>query len=268
MKRLMLFFVTLFLFYPSNCIYLSADLPENSASPEAGMALGNYMTWFYNELNDDMGKPDFQVFKQALTGFFVLKSEGKLNDNLLTIIDFSRSSNEKRLWIVDVSQMEIVHRSLVSHGQNSGELYASRFSNIPSSYQSSLGFYITGNTYTGKHGTSLLLEGIEPGINDKARERAIVMHSADYVSESFIRQYGRLGRSQGCPAIPKEGHREVISKIAGGSCLFIYHPDEAYQNTTQLKAEDKAVAGMTRFFVETPVFKEVFSALPMIVKAV
>lgn len=261
MKRLMVFFVTLFLFFPSNYIYLSADLPGKTSSPEAGMSMGHYMTWFYNELNDDMGKPDFQVFKKALTGFFVLKSEGKLSRDFLTLVDFTRSSNEKRLWIIDVSKMKIVHRSLVSHGRNSGELFASRFSNIPSSYQSSLGFYVTGSTYTGKHGTSLLLEGQEPGINDKARERAIVIHSANYVSESFIQQYGRLGRSQGCPAIPIEGHREVISKIAGGSCLFIYYPDEIYQASTQLNAEDKALAGMTRFYAEIPGFKEVFSAI-------
>jgi hypothetical protein len=117
---------------------------------------------------------------------------------------------------------------LVAHGKNTGELYAEKFSNISGSYTSSLGFYSTGDTYHGGHGLSLFLDGVEDGINDKARERAIVIHGADYVTEAFIKQNGRLGRSFGCPSLPPEINEEVIQTISGGSCLFIYADDKEY----------------------------------------
>jgi hypothetical protein len=156
------------------------------------------------------------------------------------------------MWIVDVDKMKIVRQSLVSHGRNSGELYANKFSNITSSYQSSLGFYTTGDIYTGKHGMSLYLDGVEKGINDNARERAIVIHSADYVSKNFIASNGRLGRSQGCPAIPVEDHKKVISLISGGSCLYIYHPQDMYHSKTGIVGQEIALAGMIKFFDEQP----------------
>ncbi|MFZ0280352.1 MAG: murein L,D-transpeptidase catalytic domain family protein, partial [Bacteroidales bacterium] len=128
--------------------------------------------------------------------------------------------------------------------------YASHFSNTPSSYQSSLGFYITGDTYIGKHGISLILDGVEPGINDKARERSIVMHGADYVSKSFIREYGRLGRSFGCPSIPLEDHERIINLLSGMSCIYIYYPDESYLASTHLFATEPALKGINSFLNE------------------
>jgi hypothetical protein len=122
----------------------------------------------------------------------------------------------------------------VAHGRNSGEEFARFFSNVPNSNQSSLGFYLTGNTYQGKHGLSLKLKGIEQGINHFAEERAIVLHGADYVSESFIKKHGRLGRSQGCPAVSQELSKPIIEKIKEGSCLFIYSPDSKYFKSTRL----------------------------------
>jgi hypothetical protein len=114
---------------------------------------------------------------------------------------------------------------------------AEHFSNSPGSFASSPGFYITGETYIGKNGLSLTLDGIEKGINDKARERAIVMHGADYVSSDFVKTYGRLGRSQGCPAVPKELNKEIIQTIKGGSCLFIYVPKASYLSNSRIIKE-------------------------------
>lgn len=122
----------------------------------------------------------------------------------------------------------MLYHCLVSHGRNTGEVMAKKFSNKPGSYTSSPGFYTTGETYFGKHGISLRLNGIENGINDKARERAIVIHGAEYVSPEFIAKYGRLGRSLGCPAVPEELSRDIIETIKDGTCLFVYAPTESY----------------------------------------
>jgi hypothetical protein len=178
--------------------------------------------------------PDSIVFQEGVMGYFALKNRQELDKSLLIIVDFGLSSNKKRLWVIDMDRPEILYHTLVAHGRNSGEEYAKSFSNRPQSYQSSLGFYITGNTYHGKHGLSLYLNGIEEGINDNAKERSIVMHGADYVSRLFIKKHGRLGRSFGCPSLPMEMHEEIINKIKGKSCLFIYHPDERYHSHSKL----------------------------------
>ena len=123
---------------------------------------------------------------------------------------------------------KILFHSLVAHGRNTGEEFATVFSNLNSSNKSSLGFYATGEIYRGKHGASLRLDGLEKGLNDKARERGVVMHGADYVSESFIRDHKRLGRSQGCPAVPVELTDEIIQVIKDKSCLYIYHPSRSF----------------------------------------
>ncbi len=179
-------------------------------------------------------KPNFEMFSLALAGYQQLKEDNKLiKQDILTLIDFSKSANQKRLWIIDLKNNKVLKHTLVAHGRNTGEEYASKFSNTPESNQSSLGFYVTGSTYVGKHGTSLKLHGMEKGINDNAERRAIVMHAAEYVSESFIKRVGRLCRSQGCPAVPVEEHKEIIQTLANGTCLFIYFPDSCY--TTQSK---------------------------------
>jgi hypothetical protein len=165
----------------------------------------------------------FDVFENALKGWEKLNF--KINSKpVFTIADLSQSSNLKRLYIIDVEKAIVLFNTYVAHGRNSGEEYAHSFSNESQSFKSSLGFYITGKPYQGKHGLSLLLKGIEKGINDKAEQRAIVMHGADYVSEAFINQSGRLGRSLGCPAISPQLTAPIIEQIKDGSCLFIYHP--------------------------------------------
>lgn len=168
--------------------------------------------------------PSLESFEIAFEGYENLKSQNKLENTILTIIDFSLSSNDKRLWVIDMESNEVLYHTLVAHGRNSGEEFATNFSNKPESFKSSLGFYLTAEIYTGKHGSSLKLDGIEKGINDNARDRAIVIHGADYVSEMFARNNGRLGRSQGCPALPEDLNKKIINKIKNKSVLFIYHP--------------------------------------------
>jgi hypothetical protein len=176
-----------------------------------------------------------QAVRLALNGYQKLRSLGKLaNVQYLTIADFSKPSNEERLFIIDMNIMQVVVKSLVAHGRNSGVKMANQFSNRYASFQSSLGFYITGGIYKGKHGASLELEGVEKGINDQAKERAIVIHGADYVSNTLIQQQGYIGRSLGCPAVPNNQVAKIINTIKGASCLFIYAPDLSYTKKSSL----------------------------------
>ncbi|MEP7012967.1 MAG: murein L,D-transpeptidase catalytic domain family protein [Acidobacteriota bacterium] len=147
------------------------------------------------------------------------------NPKLLTVIDYSRPSTEPRLFVLDRTTGTVLRKELVAHGQGTGENYATAFSNDEGSHQSSLGLFLTEDTYLGSNGYSLRLRGLEPGVNDRAEERAIVMHGAPYVSAEFARQHGRLGRSWGCPALSQEVAHEVIDQIQGGSLVFAYYPD-------------------------------------------
>jgi hypothetical protein len=170
--------------------------------------------------------PSFDCFTYAIEGFLKYKEQGVFQKDILTLVDFSQSGNTKRLWVIDLSTSEILLHTLVAHGRNTGEEFAKYFSNRPESFQSSLGFYATAEVYNGKHGVSLKLDGLQQGLNDKARERAVVIHGADYVSEKFIQNNKRLGRSQGCPAVPVEYSEKLIGLIKGNTCLFIYHPSQ------------------------------------------
>jgi hypothetical protein len=174
--------------------------------------------------------PQFDIFQKAMKGYAQLRSKQELsNDTLLTVIDYRMSANDKRMWVLDIKNKKVLFNCLVAHGKNTGEEFAEKFSNIPESYQSSVGFYVTDGIYEGKHGMSLYLDGKEKGFNDKARARYIVMHGADYVSEKFIEENGRLGRSHGCPAIPHELESEIIPLISEKTCLFIYAPLKKYE---------------------------------------
>ena len=174
--------------------------------------------------SNNLELPKIESFSEALKGFYLLKEKGIVKKDVLTLIDFSLSSNTKRLWVIDLVSNKILYHSLVAHGRNTGEEFATSFSNHASSFKSSLGFYLTGEIYQGKHGNSLKLDGLEKGLNDNARERGIVMHAANYVSSFFVKNNNRLGRSQGCPAIPVEFSNQIINVIKNKSCLFIYHP--------------------------------------------
>jgi len=169
------------------------------------------------------------AFDYAMKGYNYLLSSGKLtNDQIISIVDFSQTSSKKRLYIIDLKNKKLLFNTYVSHGRNSGREMANEFSNEPESNKSSLGFYVTGDTYMGKHGFSMRLFGEEKGINDNANSRAIVMHSAAYVSENAIRMQGFVGRSLGCPALPENLYKPIIEKIKKGSCLFLYSPDKYY----------------------------------------
>jgi hypothetical protein len=174
------------------------------------------------ELEDDI---EFETFKRALIGYEIYSCT---NREIITIIDYTKPSTEERLFIIDLEEKELLYKTLVAHGKNSGLNLAVNFSNTGSSLKSSPGFYTTAETYHGKHGYSLRLDGLEAGINDNARKRAIVMHGANYVNKGFIKAHNRLGRSWGCPAVPSELSKEIIDIIKGGSCLYIHANDENY----------------------------------------
>lgn len=221
-------------------------IPSFSFSPHTFHNTGN--TWFtaadaavarFNLLYDslELGALELsrKAYEDAVQGFITLQANGAIrNTGVLTIVDFSLPSNKKRLFIIDMQNGRLLFNTWVAHGRNSGKLMATRFSNRYNSYMSSLGFYVTGDPFIGQHGYSLHLDGIEPGWNDHALRRSIIMHPADYVSQEHIRQWGYLGRSEGCPAIPEELDQPIIDQIKGGSCLFIYAPDARYQHRSNL----------------------------------
>jgi hypothetical protein len=176
-----------------------------------------------------------QAFSLALKGFQQLVRAGKIQkDNLLSILDFSLPSGKKRLFVIDLATGQLMFHTYAAHGKKSGMAIPTRFSNKVNSNKSSLGFYLTGETYNGSHGESLRLLGEEKGINDKALQRGIVIHSASYVDEATVQQQGFIGRSQGCPAIPKDVYHDVIETIKDGSCIFMYSPDKFYLSHSKI----------------------------------
>ena len=177
----------------------------------------------------DTGLPR-NAFDLAIKGLNKLNTEGKLlNPNIVTIADYSQSSNKKRLYVIDLKDRKLLFNTYVAHGRNTGDEYARSFSNEEGSLKSSLGFYITEKPFIGTHtGFALMINGVEKGINDRAVKRAIIIHGADYATEDFIKKYGRLGRSLGCPALPPDMNKPIIETIKGGTCLFIYNPDNKY----------------------------------------
>ncbi|MGK6352551.1 murein L,D-transpeptidase catalytic domain family protein [Parapedobacter sp. DT-150] len=174
---------------------------------------------------------NYEAFEQAMIGYTTIPAKNK---DILTVIDFTLPSTEKRMYVLDMENKKLLFHTIVSHGRNSGEKYATEFSNKHGSLQSSLGFYLTDATYQGGNGYSLRLEGLERGINDQAMARAVVIHGADYCSENVIRATGRLGRSYGCPALPRELNKPIINTIKNGSLLFIYAGNEAYMANSEI----------------------------------
>jgi hypothetical protein len=172
---------------------------------------------------------DTTVLRLALNAVTCAKQTGAVvDDRLLTVIDYSKASTEPRLWVLDLASERLLFEELVAHGRGSGDNYATQFSNIEGSHQTSLGLFRTADTYVGSNGYSLRLDGLEPGVNDRARDRAIVMHGAPYVSEANLRAAGRLGRSWGCPALRPAVARTLIDTIKEGSLVFAYYPDKEW----------------------------------------
>lgn len=208
---------------------LSAPAADSAAAADdfsARVAVLSTSLW------EGLGLADLGLTRAALDygvqGYLTLQARGALpNDGILTVIDFSRSSHTKRLYIIDMERMELLVHTYVAHGKNSGLNYATRFSDTPESLQSSLGFYVTKGTYFGKHGLSLKLDGQERGFNANAEARAVVVHGADYIGPHRLSS-AYMGRSFGCPAVPSAEKDKVIGLIKNGTCLFIYHPDKKY----------------------------------------
>ena len=184
--------------------------------------------------NQNASMPKLESFTNAIKGYSKLKAQGKIKNETLTIIDFSLSSTEKRLWVLDMTTNKVIFNTVVAHGRNTGGEFATKFSNTNNSNQSSLGFYVTDNTYYGKNGLSLFLDGQEKGFNTNARKRYVVFHGAKYANTDFVKRNGRLGRSLGCPAVPTAVNNAIIIKIKNKSCFFIYHPNKNYKANSKL----------------------------------
>ena len=183
------------------------------------------------------------VLNKALLSMQCATNNGLQPADRIAIIDFSLASTEKRLWIFDLTNHQLVLEDLVAHGNNTGDNYATNFSNILGSHQSSIGLFRTQESYFGRHGYSLRLDGLEPGVNDKARERAIVIHAADYVDPEWIDRYGRIGRSQGCPAVRPEVVNTVVDNLKDGQFLFTYYPDQNWlESSAFLNCQPQRVA--------------------------
>jgi len=231
MKKQVLFIsVIIFLIFPTYGFETAAKTKKSTSKTIASFS--EYSAILYNELGDKELK--FETFETALKGYLNLQTLKKIdNDKLLTVIDFSKSSSKNRFFVIDIQAKKIIYKSLVAHGKNSGYEFATNFSNKVSSHKSSLGFYKTAETYSGKHGYSLRLDGLEYS-NNNARSRAIVIHGAEYVSKDFIKKNGKLGRSFGCPSLPTSMSKEIIQKIKDGTCLFIYSEKTTYLSKSKL----------------------------------
>lgn len=222
------------------CAVLMAFAPKANATETNNATTSNRKTVvaeaykIYDQI--DFGKSkklNEEVFAKAYFGYRNLKDNGYIYKDVLAVCDFSLSSNQPRLWVIDLKSKKVLFNTLVAHGQGTGDEFATHFSNMDNSHQSSLGFYVTSDTYLGDNGYSLHLNGMDAGYNDNAFSRAIVMHGADYVSKDFIHNNQRLGRSWGCPAVPAEQSQAIINAVKGGSCLFIYYPDKKYMASSK-----------------------------------
>jgi L,D-transpeptidase-like protein len=202
--------------------------PERAAAP--AVATTSPANWNQTTL----GSVDPKVFALALSATHcAVKSGAVENPATLTVIDYSKPSTTTRLWVYNLRNRELMYEELVAHGQGSGDNYATRFSNEPETHRTSIGLFVTDDTYVGKNGYSLRLNGLDTGFNDRARERAIVMHGAPYVNADFVKAQGRLGRSWGCPALRDGVARKVIDTVKDGGIVFSYYPDQNWLKSSK-----------------------------------
>lgn len=201
----------------------------------------------YNSLAQAAPELNPQALKSALSAMQCAVNNGARQAEHLAVIDYSQPSTAKRLWIFDLNKKTLVLRDLVAHGQKSGENFATQFSNRLGSYQSSLGLFRTQESYTGSNGYSLRMDGLEPGINDKARDRDIVIHAADYVSPLWSKRQGRIGRSLGCPAVRPQIAHQVIDKLKDGQFMYSWYPDPNWmKSSAYLNCQSRQVASIVR----------------------
>ena len=241
MKKKLLTTVTTILFVTliNGCIkdtnheVLRGKLNKTPNNPTRHLTIPKEKTIVDNtkELYDSLnltGKLSYKIFKMAMLGLETINPPKK---NYLAIVDFTQDSSKKRFFMIDLVNKVLVYNDLVAHGRNSGEKETEVFSNSENSHMSSLGFYITNETYYGSNGYSLRLDGLDSGLNDNARKRDIVLHGAPYVSESLVEETGKIGRSWGCPAVPLKIYRDVIDKLKGGNLLFHYAKEYDKEST-------------------------------------
>lgn len=186
----------------------------------------------FSENNTDV--PNLESFKNAILGYKKLSDKNLVEKEILTIVDFTLSSTNRRLWVLDMKNNEVLFHTLVAHGKNTGGEFATKFSNTVNSLQSSLGFFVTGETYFGGNGYSLFIDGMEKEFNSKARERYVVVHGAEYANPEFISRRGMLGRSYGCPALPTALTKEIIDVIKDKSVLYIHSSDKKYSENSKM----------------------------------
>jgi hypothetical protein len=213
-----------------------------SGISESVVSFEPYIKSLYDAIGLKKKGLDFAIFRYALIGYYNLKRQDAIpKTGIVTIIDLRKSCNQSRFYVIDLFRHKVLYQTLVAHGRNSGDIYARSFSNKPGSLKSSLGFFVTGDTYEGEYGYSLYLYGMDGSFNDKAKARGIVVHGAPYVTWPFIKEYGKIGRSQGCPALPVGLHINIIDTIKGGTCLFQFYDDRRYlQKSVLLDAEEAA----------------------------
>jgi hypothetical protein len=211
---------------------ISEMLEVDSVYNKAKNNFNDYTLNLYEKVNDTT--LNYESFKQGVTGYLNMYKRKEVTvERYLTLIDFTKPSTEKRLYIFDVCEQKLAYKSVVSHGQKSGGLYAEKFSNEQNSHQSSIGFYVTTSTYkSSKYDLALRLDGKEY-TNSRASSRGVVMHGAKYATYEFLEQNGRLGRSYGCPAMPYENFDKVVNWIKNGSCLYIYYPNSYYKRKSK-----------------------------------
>lgn len=234
MKNHLLSIAFPFSLLPFNSFEKALFHPHIEKAPTAFVAIDN-LTTLYNEMDLASLGLSKQAFDYAYKGYQHLRDRKKLsNPAILTICDFSQPSDKKRLYILDLCENKVVLTTYVAHGRGSGVKYATSFSNNSRSHQSSLGFYVTGSSYYGQHGIGLRLTGLEVGFNSLATRRHIVMHGAGYVGEEYLQTNQFMGRSYGCPAVPKDECEKIISLLKDGTCLFIYHPTKKYLKSSKI----------------------------------
>lgn len=210
---------------------LAAGAPHGASAAEKALVAAQVRQSAFDDIAARGPRAELLAMAEAAADRYLLAHSIPRPD-LLTVIDYSLPSTEPRLWVIDRLERRVLRRLLVAHGKGSGENYATRFSNREGSLQSSVGLFLTEESYVGRNGYSMRLRGLEPGINDRARERTLVVHGAAYARAEFARRHGRLGRSWGCPAVAPEVARELIDELREGSLLFVYGPDDEWLRTS------------------------------------
>jgi hypothetical protein len=214
-----------------------------SSTGESAIGFEQYIQDLYETIGLKKKGLDVAIFRYTLIGYYNLKRQDAISrTGIITIVDFRKSCNESRFYVIDLIRQKVLYQTLVAHGRHSGDIYARYFSNKPGSLKSSLGFFVTGDTYNGEYGYSLYLYGMDQGFNDKAKARGIVIHGAPYVTRSFVKEYGKIGRSQGCPALPAGLHINIINTIMEGTCLFQFYDDKMYLQKSVLLSVEEAAA--------------------------